>query len=292
MIPWIDPGRHGIIAHHPTPHSSEKGENMIRLCVQGLAVLAACALVGGAHPASREASGDDGWIPLFNGKDLDGWTVKITGHAAGENFGNTFRVEDGVLKAAYDQYERFDGRFGHLFYERPYSHYRFRVEYRFVGEQCPGGPEWAVRNSGVMFHAQSPESMRKDQEFPVSIEAQMLGGNGKDERPTGNVCTPGTHIVMDGRLITRHCTNSRSKTYHGDQWVTLELEVHGDRIVKHLVNGETVLEYEKPQLDPGDADAKALIRDGETALKGGYIALQSESHPVEFRKIEILPLEE
>ena len=240
-----------------------------------------------------EARGEEkGWIALFNGRDLDGWTPKIKGYPAGENFGDTFRVEDGVLKVSYDKYKKFDGKFGHLFYKTPFSHYRLRVEYRFVGEQCPGGPSWALRNSGVMIHSQSPESMRKEQEFPVSIEVQFLGGNGRDKRPTANVCTPGTNIVMGGKLITQHCTNSKAKTYHGDQWVTVEAEVHGNGTIKHIVDGETVIEYEKPQLDPNDADARKLIAGDGVMLSEGYIALQAESHPVEFRKVELMPLDE
>jgi len=172
---------------------------------------------------SGPASGvDDGWIPLFNGKNLDGWRVKIRGYEVGDNYADTFRVEDGLLRVVYDDYEEFDGKFGHLFFETPFSHYRLRVEYRFVGQQTPGGPGWAFRNSGVMLHGQSPESMTVDQEFPVSIEAQMLGGDGEHERSTGNLCTPGTHVEMDGELVTRHCTNSSSATYHGDGWVTME----------------------------------------------------------------------
>ncbi|MDZ7363730.1 MAG: DUF1080 domain-containing protein [candidate division KSB1 bacterium] len=233
---------------------------------------------------------DNTWISLFNGKNLDGWKVKIAGYELNENFGNTFRVENGVLKVSYDQYEKFDGKFGHLFYKDKLSHYRLRIEYRFVGEQCPEGPDWAFRNSGVMLHCQSPESMTTEQSFPVSIEAQFLGGNGKDERPTGNLCTPGTHVVMNGRLITQHCINSRSETFHGDQWVTMEVEVRGDSTIKHLVNGKLVLEYEKPQLDDGDPDAQKLILTGEKRLREGYIALQAESHPIEFRKVEILIL--
>ena len=220
------------------------------------------------------------WVNLFNGKNLDGWKVKITGYDLNDNFGNTFRVEDGILKVSYDRYDKFDGRFGHLFYDGIFSHYILRLEYRFLGEQCPGGPSWAFRNSGIMAHGQSAESMKKDQDFPDSIEVQLLGGNGKDKRPTGNLCTPGTHVVMDGKLITQHCTSSSSKTYHGDQWVTIELEVHGNKVIKHIIEGEVVLEYEKPQLDDG------------TPLSEGTISLQSESHPVEFRKVEILLLEE
>ncbi len=242
--------------------------------------------------AAEAAEGEAGWIPLFNGRDLTGWKAKFTGCPLGDNYRDTFRVRDGVLQVAYDRYERFDGRFGHLFYEQPFSHYRLRAEYRFVGEQTPGGPGWAWRNSGLMLHCQAPESLRVDQEFPVSIEVQLLGGDGRAERSTANLCTPGTHVVLGGRLHTPHCTNSRSKTFHGDQWVTVEVEVRGDERIRHFVNGELVLEYTRPQLDPDDADARRLrtARGGELRLREGYIALQAESHPVEFRKVELLPL--
>ncbi len=261
------------------------------LCVASTAL----AIISNSPP---RAAGDDapkkeeGWISLFNGKDLTGWTPKITGYDAGENYGDTFRVEDGVLKVGYDKYPKFDGKFGHLFSKQSYSHYRLRIEYRFVGEQCPGGPGWALRNSGVMIHSQSIASMRKNQEFPVSIEVQFLGGGDKGERPTGNVCSPGTHIVMDGKLITQHCINSKSKTYRGAEWVTVEVEVHGNGKITHKVNGDTVISYEKPQLDVGDSDAKKLMKEGKTALSEGYLALQAESHPIEFRKVEILPLKD
>jgi Domain of Unknown Function (DUF1080) len=241
---------------------------------------------------AQSAATGEGWISLFNGKNLEGWTPKIKGYAAGENYGNTFRVEDGVIKVGYAGYSKFDSKFGHLFFKTPFSHYKLRVEYRFVGDQCPGGPAWAFKNSGVMIHGQSPESMKKDQDFPVSIEVQFLGGTGRGERSTGNLCTPGTNVVMGGKLITQHCTNSTSKTYNGDQWVTVEVEAHGNRVIKHLVNGETVIEYEKAQLDERDADARALIKNGDKMLSGGTISLQSESHPIEFRKVEILPLKE
>jgi hypothetical protein len=252
------------------------------------AVLLALGLIA-LDARGQDRAADEGWTPLFNGKNLDGWTPKIKGYALGENYADTFRVENGVLKVAYDKYPRFDGKFGHLFYKAPYSHYRLRVEYRFVGGQCPGGPTWAYRNSGVMIHGQPPESMRKDQDFPVSIEVQFLGGNGRDPRPTANVCTPGTNIVMEGKLITEHCTDSKSKTYHGDQWVTVEVEVSGNRLIRHIVGGDLVLEYEKPQLDERDADARRLIKNGNLMLSEGSISLQAESHPIEFRKVEIRP---
>lgn len=242
-------------------------------------------------PMAAAQQGEE-WIQLFDGRSLDGWTPKITGHPLGENYADTFRVEDGRLVVSYDGYRSFDDRFGHLFYRTPFSYYRLRVEYRFVGDQAPDAPGWALRNSGVMIHCQDPKTMTKDQSFPVSIEVQLLGGSGKGERTTSNLCTPGTNVVMDGQLLKRHCTSSKSKTYHGDQWVTAEIEVHGGGVIKHILDGVTVLEYTEPQLDPADKDAKPLIKDDKLLLTGGYISLQSESHPVQFRKVEVLKLEE
>ena len=232
------------------------------------------------------------WIQLFNGKNLDGWTPKIRYRELGEDPGETFRVEDGKLVVRYDReiYPEFNETFGHIFYKDKFSHYRIRVEYRFVGEQVKGGPNWAIRNSGIMLHGQDPRTMLKDQDFPVSIEVQLLGGDGKNKRTTSNLCTPGTNVVMNGKLFTPHCTSSRSKTYHGEQWVTAEVEVHGDKVIRHIIDGQTVLEYQQPQLDPRDDNAKALVKDGNLLLSEGYISLQSESHPVEFRKVELLPL--
>jgi len=234
---------------------------------------------------------NEGWIQLFNGKDLNDWNIKITGFPLNENFGNTFRVEDGLLKVRYDQYQKFDDHFAHIFYKCPYSHYKIRVEYRFVGEQCAGGAGWAYRNSGIMVHGQTAESMELNQDFPVSIEVQLLGGNGKDERQTLNVCTPGTNIVLNDSLWTQHCTNSTSKTYHGDQWVTVEVEVQGDSIIKHIIDGKVVMEYTKPQLDDRDPNYQKLLSpDGNKLLTKGTISLQGESNPIDFRKVELLNL--
>lgn len=244
--------------------------------------------------AARAAESTSEWQPLFNGRDLTGWTPKITGYDAGVNYAETFRVEDGLIKVRYDKYDgEFNNRFGLLFYEKPFSNYELRIEYRFVGDQIAGGPNWALRNSGVMIHGQTPESMLKDQDFVASIEVQFLGGNGKDPRTTANLCTPCTHVVMDGKLFTPHCTNSTSKTYHGDQWVTVEVEVHGNKLIRHKIAGRTVLEYTQPQLDPDDPNAQRLLKAGaEKMLTGGTISLQAESHPIDFRKVELRELAE
>ncbi len=231
------------------------------------------------------------WKPLFNGKNLDGWQAKIKNYDLNDNFGNTFRVENGLLSVRYDKYDKFDARYGHLFYKEKFSYYLLSTEYRFVGEQATGGESWALRNSGIMIHCQAPASMGKNQDFPISIEVQFLGGNGKDKRPTCNLCTPGTHVFMADTLFTPHCINSKSQTYHGEQWVKAEVLVLGDSLIQHYVNGEKVMEYTKPQIGGGTVsgfNSTAKI-DGKS-LKEGYISLQSESHPIDFRKVEILNL--
>lgn len=251
----------------------------------------ALVLVAVAHGFSQNDPDRKEWIQLFNGKDLTGWDVKLSGHDLNDNFGDTFRVEDGVLKAAYDKYGKFDNQFGHIFYREKFSYYIIAVEYRFVGEQTQGAPDWAFRNSGIMVHCQSAKSMLKNQDFPISIEVQLLGGRETGERSTANLCTPGTNVEMGGKLITTHCVNSTSKTYRGDQWVRVEAIVHGGEKIRHVVEGQTVLEYENPQIGGGSVNNfdPAVKQDGKI-LTEGYISLQGESHPVEFRKVELLNL--
>jgi len=245
-----------------------------------LPLLAGCATQG------------DEWVSLFDGKSLDGWTPKIRGYPAGENFANTFRVEDGAITVSYDGYESFDNRFGHLFFETPFTHYRLRLEYRFVGEQAPAGEGWAWRNSGVMFHAQSPESMPDEQDFPISIEFQFLGGMTVDTpRPTAAMCSPGTEVDIDGTQAADHCVPAAAPTYVGDDWIRVELLVEGADRAVHYVEGEPVIEYGNLTFGGGVVNGHdpAMKPDGES-LSGGYIALQSESHPVQFRRIELLDL--
>lgn len=253
-------------------------------------LLSACASGGGSTTPQLDPDEPE-WIQLFNGEDLTGWTPKIRFHDLGENFADTYRVIDGNLSVRYDGYTDFEQSYGHIYYNEPFSHYLIRVEYRFVGDQAPGGEGWARRNSGIMIHSQPPETMLRDQDFPISIEVQLLGGLGEGPRTTANLCTPGTHVVMNGELETRHCINSTSETYDGDQWVQAEVLVLGDSIIKHIVEGDTVLTYTKPQIGGGSASPTdpAVKVDGQP-LTGGYITLQSESHPIDFRKVELLNL--
>jgi hypothetical protein len=252
------------------------------LCIAGL---------GFSFIHANETSKKLPWETLFNGKNLDNWIVKIRTHELNDNFANTFRVEDGLMEVRYDGYDQFDQQYGHIFYDKPFSNYLLQVEYRFVGEQANGGEGWAWRNSGAMLHCQDPKTMLKDQDFPISIEAQFLGGNGTDKRSTCNLCTPGTNVKMEGKLFTPHCINSSSETYSGDQWVVANLIVLGNGDVYHLMGKDTVLTYSKPQIGGGNVSPSdpSIKVDGKM-LDGGFISLQSESHPIDFRTVRILDL--
>jgi len=232
------------------------------------------------------------WIALFNGNDISDWFVKIQHHETGDNYGNTFRVEDNILKVRYDQYDSFNERFGHLYYKNPFSYYHLVIEYRFTGEWRKDAPAYTILNSGVMFHSQDPRTMPKEQDWPISVEMQFLGGLGDGKpRPTGNMCSPGTHIVYNGKLDTRHCIDSRSKTYEGDQWIRAELIVLGDSLVTHIINGDTVLQYSQPQIGGTVVNRfDSLQKADGKLLNQGFIALQSEGQPIDFRKVELLNL--
>jgi hypothetical protein len=233
------------------------------------------------------------WKILFNGKDLTSWTPKIHHHLSGENYANTFRVNDGILEVNYSDYETFDNRFGHLFYEKPYSSFHLKWEYRFTDEWLADAPIYTYRNSGVMFHSQSPESILLEQDWPISVEYQMLSQEKEGvPRPTGNMCSPGTEVVYEGKIDPRHCIESSSPTFKWDEWVRAELIVFGDSIVHHLVNGDTVLTYSLPQIGGGNANRydPAFKVDGKP-LTSGYIALQSEGQGVLFKDIKIRELD-
>lgn len=237
--------------------------------------------------SKQDSKIEENWIQLFNGKNLDDWIVKINGESLNSNLHNTFRVEDEILKVSYEGYDVFGESYGHIFYKKPYSNYKLRLQYRFVGEQVRDGQGWAKKNSGVMIHCQSPESMGLNQGFPVSLEVQLLGGIEEgQERPTGNLCTPGTHVTINEELVTQHCINSTSRTFYGEEWIDLEVKVLKDSIT-HFINGKEVISYRNP-IFGGEYSIDESM-EGKP-VKEGYISLQSESHPIEFRNIELLEL--
>lgn len=260
-----------------------------------LYIFIAIALLSCTSSTSTEqesTSSKPQWQSLFNGKNLDGWEIKINGFEVGENYANTFSVEDGLLKISYDDYDSYGTKYGALYTTKSFTNYRLKVEYRFVGDTAKNAPSWGFRDSGIQYHCQSAASMKKDQPFPVCLEYNLHGGDGTNERPVGQICTIGTRVDIAGKESTAFCTPPEvSKTFHGDQWVVAEIDVKGDTI-SQWVNGEKLIEFTNPRLDPVHEWGKTLITEGNTSLGLGHISLQSNSHPIQFRKIEIMEYQE
>ncbi len=240
------------------------------------------------------SSGDKNWITLFDGKSLDGWEIKIAGYDLNDNYNNTYKVEDGEIVVSYDNYKSFDQKDGNIFYtKRKFKNYHLKLEYKFYGEHIREG-DWSYRNSGVMLHSEDPKKIFKDQRVPVSIEAQFLGGleNRADGiKTTLNMCSPGTDVDINGTIAPNHCMRSKSKVYPINEWVGIDVIVYSDSIVHHIIEKDTVMSYTNIRYANDEYfsdNFKDLI--GEP-LKEGYIALQSEGHPVKFRNIKIKVLD-
>ncbi len=240
--------------------------------------------------AQQVKTGKDGWMPLVTENGLKDWIVKIHHHEVGDNYKNTFSIAGDTVKIRYDDYETFNERFGHLYYKTPFSWYHLSFEYKFASPWRTDAPSYTKLNSGIMFHSQNPNNILKEQDWPISIEMQLLAGLGDGKpRPTGNMCSPGTHVVYKDALYIGHCINSSSKTYAPDEWVKGELIVYGDSLIIHKINGEEAMRYSQPQIggpvvNRNDPDEK---QDGKI-LDSGYIALQSEGQPIDFRNLKIL----
>lgn len=269
-----------------------------------IAVLTSIIFIYGVTFEKPVKESKEEWIDMFNGENLDGWDIKIAGFPMNDNHKNTFRVEDGMLRISYDDYDLFNNHFGHLYYHKSYSHYKMSLDYRFIGTKVEDAPSYVDRNSGVMFHSQSAESVELGQSFPVSLEMQLLAGLGTGERPTANICTPGTLVHIDGELREEHCINSTSKTYEGEGWVNAVLEVYGDSLIRHIIEGDTVLTYHNPLIGGGFvspqfdwtaahiSNSKIWTDKDNQPLTSGYIALQAEGQAIDFKNIKLLVIKE
>jgi hypothetical protein len=235
------------------------------------------------------------WQPLFDGRTLNGWTPKVVGYPAGEDPLQTFRVKDGVIYVSYDKYGgKMDGRWAHLFYKEPFKAFHLSLDYRFVGEEMlPLRP--TPVNSGVMFDSQSPESMALGQGYPIAVEGQLLGAYpAGPPRFNGSFCTMGTKIFGQDKDLG-HCVASSVAPASMGTWVHYELEVTADGHASESIDGKSTVSVDRVELDPSFTrfPIKNLIEaaNGRLQLNGGYIALQSEGHPIEFRNIRIMPLD-
>ena len=222
------------------------------------------------------------WIDIFNGKDLDGWTPKITGHALDENYADTFQVRDGLLTVSYDKYEKFDNKFGHLFYQHAFS-LPHPPQYRFTASRPSAAPA-GFRNSGIRVHCQDPATMTKDQNFLFRSRSNSSAATAVTNAPPAP-CTPGTRRQEWQARYQFHCINSTSDTFHGDQWVTAESKSAAAKSSDISSTARLFLNTPARSLTRAMAMPRAADNAG-TMLSKGWISLQAESHPVQFRNIK------
>lgn len=252
-----------------------------------LLLLASCAsLPGGAQPHLHR---------IFDGKSLKGWVLKTTKYPLGENPHDMLTARDGVMRFSFDGFERFNGEYAVVYYDKPLRNYILQLDYRFAGRQAPGAPAWAKRNSGVMLFAQPPQTMTLNQSYPISVEDQLLGGLDNGSRQTLAVCMVDITVVINGAKPTGHCTPDVATrppatppplpTFDGDQWVKLRIEVKSG-VAKSYANGILFNTISEPHVDA----PHPWLSSQDAAAQPSYFALQGESDEVEFRNIELAEL--
>jgi hypothetical protein len=224
----------------------------------------AAAVAAAAGAPAGEAISPIAAIPLWNGRDLAGWTADVPARDADPGGPPSFVVRDGLLVSLGNPP-------GHLVTDRSYRDYRLEVEYRFPGK---GG------NCGVLVHASTPRALYKM--FPRSIEVQMMSGDAGDfwviredievdDMEARRPRKPGERwggAEGDARRILNLTDGSERPL---GEWNTMAIEARG-RTIRVWVNGDLVNEGR-----------------GATADRG-RIALQAEGTEVEFRKVELKPL--
>ena len=251
------------------------------------------ASLGGIQQAEAAPPDSGKWISLFNGKDLEGWTPKIKGYDAGENYAEHLPGRGRRAQGLLRQYPQVRRQVRAPVLQEASS--RTIACGSSIGSwatSAPAGPAWAIRNSGVMIHCQSPESMRKDQDFPVSIEVQFLGRRrqGRSGRPATSA-RPGTNIVMDGKLITQHCTDSTVQDLRrrpvGDGRGRGPRRRH-DQAHRRRRDRARVREAATRPQRPRRREAASRTADGCSTRATS--PSRPRAIPIEFRKVEILPL--
>lgn len=224
------------------------------------------------------ATSTDGWVNLFNGKDLTGWVPLIHKSKVGENYMDTFRADsvNKVIRIAYDKYpnQSFDGRIGNLYYNKRLTNYRVRVTYRFIEPQAKNPVSWGRNNSALMIFAVDPYTITGDPQLPPMIELQLLGS------PSAGGTTSPNYCDLGGMSMQQHsarCGNNGSgkAPNPANQWTTVEAEVHVTGVTKVFQLPDTT----------NPAQTMSGPRYMNQAVTGGFVALQSESQPIEFKDI-------
>jgi hypothetical protein len=228
-------------------------------------------------------------VKIFNGQDLTGWVPLIKKSAFNVNYQNTFRADPAnqIIRVTYEDYPDtdFDGRYGMLYYDKYLTDYRVRLTYRFREPQAQNPSQWGKNNTGLMLFGIDPRDVMGDPDFPPAIEIQLLGTPSTGGTNNANLCQPGgmwvSKLFGENNGSGNGCKASKSgPAPTAGEWVTIEAEV--------LVSGETKI-YQHPETITPVLSISGPMYNNQPVL-GGYMAIQSESQPVEFKDIELKEL--
>lgn len=243
-------------------------------CLCGALVCALSSLISISLPAA-EAVVPTAPLSLFNGRDLEGWTV--VGRDGDPAAADTWTVSDGVLKASGQPY-------GYVRTKGAYRDYILRIEWRWVAGPAPtdanGKPRG--RNSGVLLHIQG-----EDKVWPTCLEAQL------QERFAGDF------IAMDMAVVFDELTAMREKAAAeaGTDTAARERALGARRITRrHESSEKPIGEWNTYEIicraDTVTLVVNGVLQNSATGLSisEGAIGLQSEGMPIEFRRVDLTAL--
>ncbi len=253
-------------------------------------VLLAAVLAGGSSLDTQPApsSDSDGWVPLFNGKNFDGWYTFLPSTGKNADPNGVFKVENGMIHILDIPVTAGKQEFGYLATVREFGRCRIRAEFKWGAKRFPPRQE-DKRDSGLLYYFTGPDKI-----WPRALELQIQETDVGDlwildgMKVTTKVETDGYPMyVLSGPLKTQ--THGRIIKF-GDfedrnGWNTVEAILDGDRIT-HLVNGRAVMrawDIQQTSLDNPSLSVPAT---------GGRIMLQAEGAEIWFRNVQMKPLDQ
>jgi Domain of Unknown Function (DUF1080) len=267
----------------------KKDEALMKLAALCLSVCAIAAICLAGIAGAPRVSADDGWTPLFNGKNFDGWYSYVESSGKNSDPTHVFKVEDGAVHildvAPGTKFEN-----GYLSTTQEYSNVRIHAEYKWGTKRATEGK----RNSGLLYLAVGPDAI-----YPMSLECQIEETDVGDmwivngAQVTGFLVSPTFPMFDDdrnvGTTIRANVGDSLRILKSGDfedrnGWNTVEIILDGDTST-HLVNGR-VVNYAKDIRRPDPKNPAHMI-----PLTSGHILLEAEGSEVWFRNVKVKPLE-
>jgi len=221
--------------------------------------------------------------PLFNNKDLGGWSVTIDGQPKGVDPLRIFQVKQGSVWVYPDAVDGQTMPFGYMASEEVFSDFDLRFEYQWVGKRFAPRAT-SPRDAGLLYHAGNLD--RSIQGFwPLSIECQIQESNTGDIWLVGSRAAvssiesryvPGAPVTIVGGIdeISRVAASSMAEV---DGWNTVEVRARGNEQGIHVVNGKVNNRWESLQQWLGDW----------APLQEGHLVFQAEGAEIRYRNISI-----